>query len=133
MIRSLASRPLRTNISPGIRAKRISQSTNSRCSAEYTAAMDFRAPETSMYSFKDFAIHILAATCGILIAPGLEGIRGEVHHQPLKHAIDTAGRAASNQKESGARNQSDLCSIKPGNDFVFWELSIPNVLPYSLV
>ena len=41
--------------------------------------MDINAPEGPTRSFKDFAIHILIVTIGILIALGLEGIRESVH------------------------------------------------------
>jgi hypothetical protein len=41
--------------------------------------MDIHAPMGPTHSFKDFAIHILIVTIGILIALGLEGIRELVH------------------------------------------------------
>jgi hypothetical protein len=41
--------------------------------------MDIHAPIGPTRSFKDFAIHILIVTIGILIALGLEGIRESVH------------------------------------------------------
>jgi hypothetical protein len=41
--------------------------------------MDIHAPEGPTRSFKDFAIHILIVTIGILIALGLDGIRASVH------------------------------------------------------
>jgi hypothetical protein len=44
--------------------------------------MDIHAPEGPTNSFKDFAIHIVIVTIGILIALGLEGVREaiSVHH-----------------------------------------------------
>jgi hypothetical protein len=45
--------------------------------------MEFHAPESPIHSFKDFGIHILVVTCGILIALGLEGIREAVHNHHL--------------------------------------------------
>ena len=49
--------------------------------------MDIHPPEGPTRSFKDFAIHILIVTIGIVIALGLEGIRERVHeHNSL---VDT--------------------------------------------
>jgi len=45
--------------------------------------MEFHAPESPIHSFKDFFIHILVVTCGILIALGLEGVREMVHNHRL--------------------------------------------------
>jgi hypothetical protein len=45
--------------------------------------MDIHAPMGPTHSFKDFAIHILIVTIGILIALGLEGIRESVHERHL--------------------------------------------------
>jgi hypothetical protein len=45
--------------------------------------MDIHPPEGPTRSFKDFAIHILIVTIGILIALGLEGIRESVHEHNL--------------------------------------------------
>jgi hypothetical protein len=42
--------------------------------------MDIHAPEGPTNSFKDFAIHIIIVTIGILIALGLEGIRETIHN-----------------------------------------------------
>jgi hypothetical protein len=42
--------------------------------------MDIHAPEGPTRSFKDFAIHIVIVTIGILIALGLEGIRETIHN-----------------------------------------------------
>ena len=41
--------------------------------------MEIHAPEGTTKSFKDFAIHIVIVTIGILIALGLEGIRESIH------------------------------------------------------
>jgi len=45
--------------------------------------MDIHAPEGPTRSLKDFAIHILIVTIGILIALALEGIRETVHEHSL--------------------------------------------------
>jgi hypothetical protein len=45
--------------------------------------MDIHAPEGPTRSFKEFAIHILIVTIGILIALGLEGIRESIHEHNL--------------------------------------------------
>ncbi len=45
--------------------------------------MDIHAPEGPTRSLKDFAIHILIVTIGILIALALEGIRETVHEHNL--------------------------------------------------
>jgi hypothetical protein len=45
--------------------------------------MDIHAPEGPARSLKEFAIHILIVTIGILIALGLEGIRETVHEHHL--------------------------------------------------
>jgi hypothetical protein len=45
--------------------------------------MDIHAPEGPTHSFKDFFIHIVIVTIGILIALGLEGIRETIH----EHAV----------------------------------------------
>jgi hypothetical protein len=47
------------------------------------SSMDIHAPEGPTRSFKDFAIHILIVTVGILIALGLDGIRATVHEHNL--------------------------------------------------
>lgn len=41
--------------------------------------MDIHAPEGPTHSLKDFAIHIVIVTIGILIALGLEGVRESIH------------------------------------------------------
>ena len=46
--------------------------------------MDIHPPEGPTRSFKDFAIHILIVTIGILIALGLEGIRATEHEHDLR-------------------------------------------------
>jgi hypothetical protein len=45
--------------------------------------MEIHGPEGPTKSFKDFAIHILIVTIGILIALGLEGIRETIHEHRL--------------------------------------------------
>jgi hypothetical protein len=45
--------------------------------------MDIHAPEGPARSFKEFAIHIVIVTIGILIALGLEGIRESIHEHNL--------------------------------------------------
>jgi len=45
--------------------------------------MDIHAPEGPTNSFKDFAIHIVIVTIGILIALGLEGIRETIHEHTV--------------------------------------------------
>ena len=45
--------------------------------------MDIHAPEHPIHTFKDFAMHILVVTCGILIALGLEGVRESLHERHL--------------------------------------------------
>ena len=45
--------------------------------------MDIHAPEGPTNSFKDFAIHIVIVTIGILIALGLEGVRETIHQHAL--------------------------------------------------
>jgi hypothetical protein len=49
--------------------------------------MDIHTPEGPTHSFKDFAIHIIIVTIGILIALGLEGIRETIHeHRIVREA-----------------------------------------------
>jgi hypothetical protein len=49
--------------------------------------MDIHAPEGPTNSFKDFLIHIIIVTIGILIALGLEGIRETIHeHRVVRDA-----------------------------------------------
>lgn len=75
--------------------------------------MDIHAPEGPTRSFRDFAIHILIVTIGILIALGLEGLRETIHerHQIretrelLKHELEV------NQQQLGferARTRESL-------------------------
>ena len=59
--------------------------------------MDIHAPEGPARSLKEFAIHILIVTIGILIALGLEGIRETVHEHHL-----IAETRATFQDELGA-------------------------------
>jgi hypothetical protein len=49
--------------------------------------MDIHAPEGPTHSFKDFFIHIIIVTIGILIALGLEGVRETIHeHHVVRDA-----------------------------------------------
>jgi hypothetical protein len=49
--------------------------------------MEIHGPEGPTNSFKDFAIHIIIVTIGILIALGLEGIRETIHeHRVVRDA-----------------------------------------------
>ncbi|MEO6807031.1 MAG: hypothetical protein ABI286_11980 [Edaphobacter sp.] len=49
--------------------------------------MDIHTPEGPTNSFKDFAIHIVIVTIGILIALGLEGAREKMYeHQAIRNA-----------------------------------------------
>ena len=45
--------------------------------------MDIHPPEGPTNSLKDFAIHIVVVTIGILIALGLEGVREMVYAHTL--------------------------------------------------
>jgi hypothetical protein len=45
--------------------------------------MDIHAPEGPTHSFKDFFIHIVIVTIGILIALGLEGIRETIYEHRI--------------------------------------------------
>ncbi len=45
--------------------------------------MDIHAPDHPILSLKEFFIHILVVTCGILIALGLEGVREMIHDHGL--------------------------------------------------
>jgi hypothetical protein len=45
--------------------------------------MDIHAPEGPTHSFKDFLIHIVIVTIGILIALGLEGVRETVYEHRI--------------------------------------------------
>jgi hypothetical protein len=45
--------------------------------------MEIHGPEGPTKSFKDFAIHIVIVTIGILIALGLEGIRETIHEHRI--------------------------------------------------
>ncbi len=47
--------------------------------------MEIHAPEGPTRSFREFSIHILIVTIGILIALGLEGIRETIHEH---HSLD---------------------------------------------
>jgi hypothetical protein len=62
--------------------------------------MDIHPPEGPTRSFKDFAIHILIVTIGILIALGLEGIRESVH----EHNLLVETRTAFRKELEGDRN-----------------------------
>ena len=45
--------------------------------------MDIHAPDRPILSLKEFFVHILVVTCGILIALGLEGLRETIHNHRL--------------------------------------------------
>lgn len=47
--------------------------------------MEIHQPDHRISSFKDFAIHILIVTVGILIAIGLEQVSEALHHRHLAH------------------------------------------------
>ncbi len=52
--------------------------------------IDVHPPEGPTHSLKDFAIHILAVTIGILIALGLEGVRESWHeHKAVNEARES--------------------------------------------
>jgi len=78
-----------------------------------SAAMDIHAPEGPTRSFRDFAIHIVIVTIGILIALGLEGLRETIHerHQ-LRETRELLQRELEvNQQQLGyerARTQESL-------------------------
>jgi hypothetical protein len=61
--------------------------------------MDIHGPEGPTRSFRDFAIHIVIVTIGILIALGLEGIRETVH----EHHLIVETRATFRQELEGDR------------------------------
>ena len=49
--------------------------------------MEIHGPEGPTNSFKDFAIHIVIVTIGILIALGLEGVRETIYeHRTVRDA-----------------------------------------------
>ncbi len=51
--------------------------------------MDIHAPKGPVHSLKDFSLHILIVTIGILIALGLEGIRETIHeHYQIQETRD---------------------------------------------
>ena len=45
--------------------------------------MDIHAPDHPILSWKQFFVHLVVVTCGILIALGLEGIHETVHTRHL--------------------------------------------------
>jgi len=56
----------------------------------YTAAiMDVHAPHEPIHTFKDFLLHILTITIGLLIALGLEAVVENLHSRHLLHAAET--------------------------------------------
>lgn len=62
--------------------------------------MDIHAPEGPTHSFKDFAIHIVIVTIGILIALGLEGIRETIHdHHIVREARENFQAELGEDKE----------------------------------
>ena len=81
--------------------------------------MDIHAPEGPTNSFKDFAIHIVIVTIGILIALGLEGIRETIYeHRIVRdarenfHAELEANRSNLDKElENDARTLAQLNQI----------------------
>lgn len=51
--------------------------------------MEIHAPEKPIHSFKDFLVHLLTVTIGILIALSLEGLLEWRHHRELVHEART--------------------------------------------
>ena len=56
--------------------------------------MEIHGPEGPTNSFKDFAIHIVIVTIGILIALGLEGIRESIYEHRIVRDAREAGALA---------------------------------------
>jgi hypothetical protein len=63
----------------------------------YTPRMDIHAPDRPILTLKEFLVHILVVTCGILIALGLEGVRETIHdHRLVRETRETVRAEMAN-------------------------------------
>jgi hypothetical protein len=52
--------------------------------------LDVHAPHSAMHGWRDFLIHLITITVGLLIALGLEGLVEWMHHQHLMREAETS-------------------------------------------
>ena len=69
--------------------------------------LDVHAPHDRMHGWKDFLLHLLTITIGLLIALGLEGFVEWQHHRHMVHEAESAmsHEIAQNQKTLASMNQ----------------------------
>ena len=68
--------------------------------------LDVHAPHDRMHGWKDFLLHLLTITIGLLIALGLEGFVEWQHHRQMVHEAEAA------MSHEIAQNQKTLASMK---------------------
>jgi len=68
--------------------------------------LDVHAPHEKIHGFRDFLLHLLTITIGLLIALGLEGCVEWNHHRHLRD------EAAANVRQEIEDNQKDLASVR---------------------
>ncbi len=68
--------------------------------------LDVHAPHEKIHSFRDFLLHMLTITLGLLIALGLEGCVEWNHHRHLRN------EAEANIRQEIEDNQKDLASAR---------------------
>jgi hypothetical protein len=72
---------------------------------EVPAVLDVHPPHEPVHGWRDFLLHILTITIGLLIALGLEGCVEWQHHRHLVHEAETSLHA---EIESNAKGLQDV-------------------------
>ena len=69
--------------------------------------LDVHAPHEKMHGFRDFLLHLITITIGLLIALGLEGCMEWQHHRHLVHEAEAglSGEIAQNSRIVGSLRQ----------------------------
>jgi hypothetical protein len=76
--------------------------------------LDVHAPEHRIHGFRDFVVHLLTITVGLLIALGLEASVEAMHHRHERNEADEKTRLEmrSNRDTLGATQQDIQSEIK---------------------
>ncbi|HEV2646567.1 MAG TPA: hypothetical protein VGU46_09405 [Acidobacteriaceae bacterium] len=86
--------------------------------------MDIHAPEGPARSLKEFAIHILIVTIGILIALGLEGIRETVHeHHLIAETRETFRQELGGDRDNLVLETANVGEMRPKVDAMLRDFS----------
>jgi hypothetical protein len=78
--------------------------------------LDVHPPHEPIHTWRDFLLHLLTITVGLLIALGLEAMVENLHH---RHIVEVARQNIRHEiTENNARGAKDIASIKVNSDNV---------------